>query len=179
MNFMYLTLFFNNLFIEYGFSILLLNIISYLLILFLLFSIMFTINVKSLKTINEFSYITNSNFFLLTLIFILLSLAGMPPLLGFLGKFLIIIFLLYKNFFLFFIIFVIINVFMIYFYIQNVRFLVKKTNYNKNIILLNYYNIDFRIIFFINFINLINLFGLFFLEDFLIIFSGISIQMYI
>jgi len=176
---MYLTLFFNNFFVEYGFSILLLNIISYLIILFLLFSIFFSINVKYIKTLNELNITSSNNFFIISLVLVLLSLAGMPPLLGFLGKFLIIIFLLYKNFFFFFFVFVLVNVFMIYFYIQNVRFLVKKTNLNRNNIILGFNNVNLRVVFFINFINFINFFGLFFIEDLIIVLSSLSIYIYI
>jgi NADH:ubiquinone oxidoreductase subunit 2 (subunit N) len=176
---MYLTLFFNNFFIEYGFSILLLNIASYLIILFLLFSVFFSINVKYIKTLNELNVTSNNNFFMITIILVFLSLAGMPPLLGFLGKFLIIIFLLYKNFFFFFFIFVLINVFMIYFYIQNVRFLVKKTSFNKSSTILSFNNINLKIIFFMNLINFLNFFGLFFIEDIVIILSSLSIYIYI
>ena len=124
--------------VEYGFSLLLLNIIIYLVILVMIFGIFFMFNVLNIKTLNQFKEISVFNFIYIIMFFNLLSLAGMPPLLGFIGKFLFIIFLLLKNQFFFFFLFSVVNLFMLYFYIQNLRFLVKKTKSNNFLFNLNY-----------------------------------------
>ena len=111
--------------------------------------------------------------------FSLLSLAGMPPLLGFVGKFLLLIFLAYKNQFLLFIIFSIINLFMIYFYIQNLRFLVSKTSSNLLAIKGYFVNIDFTLISIVVFLNFFNIFGILFFEDFLILINYWSSFLYL
>lgn len=160
--------------VEYGFSLLLLNIIIYLILLFILFSVFFMFNVNKIRTLNEFKNLYLSNFIIMLFLFTLLSFAGMPPLLGFIGKFLLIIFLLLKNQYFIFFIFSVVNIFMIYFYIQNLRFVLKKTKSNinfyknsTNALSINNFNI---VIFF----SFLNIFSIFFFSDILIIFNYIS-----
>ncbi len=111
--------------------------------------------------------------------FSLLSLAGMPPLLGFVGKFLLLIFLAYKNQFLLFIIFSIINLFMIYFYIQNLRFLVSKSSSNILNVRGYFAAIDLRLVNLVVVLNFFNIFGIFFFEDFLILINYWSSFLYL
>ena len=53
--------------------------------------------------------------------------AGIPPLMGFVGKFLLFNFLFLSQKYIYIIVFSSLNFFSIYFYIQNLRFLVSKT----------------------------------------------------
>ncbi len=155
--------------VEYGFSLLLINIIIYLLLLLILFGVFFLFDLNKIRTLNEFKNFSLYNFIYITLFFTLLSLAGMPPLLGFIGKFLLIIFLLFKNQYFLFFLFSFINLFMIYFYIQNLRFMVKKTKSNQ----VNFVNfkahLEINNIFFLVFFSFLNIFSIFFFSDFLII----------
>lgn len=111
--------------------------------------------------------------------FSLLSLAGMPPLLGFVGKFLLLIFLAYKNQFLLFIVFSLINLFMIYFYIQNLRFLVSKSSSNTINVRGFFATIDLRLVNLVILLNFFNVFGIFFFEDFLILINYWSSFLYL
>ncbi len=158
-------------FYEYGFGILFINICVYLLLLSIFFSVFFFFDLRNFRTLNELKGLNSYNFLLMAASLTLLSLAGMPPLLGFVGKFMLLIFLAYKNQYLLFFIFSIINLFMIYFYIQNVRFLIKKSS-SRIILIKNYYiDIDFRLVFIVVVLNFFNIFGICFFEDFLIIFN--------
>jgi NADH:ubiquinone oxidoreductase subunit 2 (subunit N) len=165
--------------VEYGFSLLLLNIVIYLILLLLIFGTFFLFNLNKVRTLNEFKNFSLLNFIYMLIIFSLLSLAGMPPLLGFIGKFLLIIFLLFKNQFFIFFLFSFVNLFMIYFYIQNLRFMVKKTRSNT-ITYINFkYNIEIKNIFFLVFFSFFNVFSIFFFSDALIYFNYISSFLYI
>jgi len=103
--------------------ILIFNILVYLILLGNIFAIFFFFNTNKLINLMDLKVLNTSNFFLLTIIFLFLSLAGIPPLVGFIGKFLMLILFFNQNHFLFIILFFLLNLFMIYFYIQNLRFL--------------------------------------------------------
>lgn len=160
--------------LEYGFGLLLVNIIVYLVLLFLVFSIFFLFNSNEIRTLNEFKNLYLSNFIIMLFFFTLLSFAGMPPLLGFLGKFLVIIFLLLKNQYLVFFIFSVVNIFMIYFYIQNLRFSLKKTKSNINYFKNNYQTLNIKNFNLIILLSFLNIFSIFFFSDILIVFNYIS-----
>lgn len=111
--------------------------------------------------------------------FSLLSLAGMPPLLGFAGKFLLLIFLSLKNQFLLFLIFSFINLFMIYFYIQNLKFLMRRVTSNNLVVRTFFTNIDMRLIVLAVLLNFFNTCGIFFFEDGLFFVNHISSFIYL
>jgi NADH:ubiquinone oxidoreductase subunit 2 (subunit N) len=164
-------IFYLDFFYEYGLGILFINICVYLLLLSIIFGVFFFFDLKNFRTLNELKGLNSYNFLLMLSALALLSLAGMPPLLGFVGKFILLIFLAYKNQFLLFFMFSVINLFMIYFYIQNVRFMVKKST-SRIILIKNYYiNLDFRLVFVLSVLNFLNIFGICIFEDFLIIFN--------
>jgi len=164
--------------IEYGFSLLLLNIFTYLLLLFLIFSIFFIFDLNKFKTLNQFKNFSLFNFIYILIIFSLLSLAGMPPLLGFIGKFLFIIFLLFKNQFILFSLFSFTNIFMLYFYIQNLRFLIKKAKSDSVIYINNSFNLEIHNLMPLVFSSFLNVFSIFFFSDFMVILNNISLHMY-
>lgn len=154
--------------LNYSVSLIIFNILVYLLLTIGIFSSILVIADKSYSTLNKFKLIQGYYFLFIFVIVFLLSLAGVPPLLGFLGKFLLYIQLLsYKSYYLFFL-FLLFNVFVLYFYIQNVRFMVSK-NTNKistSFFLSNYlYEFLFLVLIVIMFFNV---FGIFYFDNFLI-----------
>lgn len=160
--------------IESGFSLLLLNILIYLIILISTFLIFFFFNSYNFRTLNQFKEFLAFKFIYLVITFNLLSFAGIPPLSGFVGKFLFVIFFLFKNQFFYFILFSIMNLFMLFFYIQNLRFLIKKTKnssifFLKNIILLS------KSIFFLVLFSFFNILAVFFFHDLLVILNNYTI----
>lgn len=165
--------------VEYGFSLVILNILIYLILLLLIFSVFFLFNSNNIKSLNDFKNLSFSNFVYSLIFFTLLSLAGVPPLLGFIGKFLVIIFLLFKSQYFIFFLFSVVNIFMIYFYMQNLRFMVRKTKSNNIIFINSNYSISIKNIFFLVFFNGLNIFSIFFFSDFLIIVNNIASYLYI
>nr|YP_010411955.1 NADH dehydrogenase subunit 2 [Tetrahymena rostrata]QBI37925.1 NADH dehydrogenase subunit 2 [Tetrahymena rostrata]URP31115.1 NADH dehydrogenase subunit 2 [Tetrahymena rostrata] len=174
----------NNIWIDnsltsYGLSLLILNIINYLIVFLLIISIILLCDFSKFKSLNQFKEFNSYTFILYTLIFSILSMAGIPPLLGFTGKFLAILYSSFKSQFLIIFFMTILNIFGMYFYIQNLRFTVKK---NKSSILnyKNYYvNINYSIILNIVILNFLNIFGILFLNDILIILNYITSFLFI
>lgn len=143
-----------------------------------MFFIFFIFDIKYVKTLNELKFVGSLQSFSIYIVIILLSFAGVPPLLGFSGKFLIFITLFSKSNWLFLIFFGIVNIFLIYFYIQNFRFLSAKRVYDKVIYNTKFINQNF----FINslmFLNFLNIFGILFIEELLIFFNSVSSNMYL
>jgi NADH:ubiquinone oxidoreductase subunit 2 (subunit N) len=163
---------------EYIFSLLLLNVTVYLILLFNLFFIFFLFDVKYIKTLSELKFIGNVPSISIYVVIILMSFAGVPPLLGFSGKFLIFIAIFSKSNWLFLFFFGVVNIFLIYFYIQNFRFLSAKRIYDKA---LNSYNLTHNNTFvnILVYLNFFNLFSIFFIEELIIFFNSVSSNMFI
>lgn len=160
------------------FSLLLVNVLIYLILLFNLFFIFFLFDVKYVKTLSELKFIGNTPSVSIYVVISLMSFAGVPPLLGFSGKFLIFITLFYKSSWLFLFFFGVLNIFLIYFYIQNFRFLSAKRIYDKTLVGVNLIKSNF----FVNclmYLNFFNLFAILFIEELLIFFNSISSNMFI
>ncbi len=143
-----------------------------------MFFIFFIFDVKYIKTLSELKFVSNIQSFSVYVVIILLSFAGVPPLLGFSGKFLIFITLFNKSSWLFILFFGVVNIFLIYFYIQNFRFLASKKIYEKAVFSKNFFknnSLNNSLMFF----NFINISGIFFIEDIMIFLNSISSNMFI
>lgn len=102
--------------------------LSFLIIFWALQSVILT-NVKTLYSFKDFKL----NFFLLsTFLIVLLSIAGVPPFIGFFSKLLILLNLINSNFFLFYFFFFSLLFFGLYFYIQNIKYLMSNNNERSN-----------------------------------------------
>lgn len=113
--------------INYDFFQTLLLVLAYLLIYnvtsFLLFFTIVQIAKSDVKTLFSFAHLNSLNIYTKTLSLVIMSLAGVPPLLGFFSKvFLFILVSHLKLFSLFLPLFVLLFA-VLYFYIQNLRFL--------------------------------------------------------
>lgn len=163
----------------YGFSILLINIINYLTVFLIILTIILTSNISKFKSLNQFKEFNSFSFILYSIILGLLSMAGIPPLLGFTGKFLIILYLNFRSDYLIILLTLIINMFSMYFYIQNLRFLVKKSK-SKIFNYSGYYlNVNYSLFVVIILLNFFNVFGILFVSDLLIIINHLSSYMFI
>jgi len=159
---------------EYSFSIMLFNIVIYIIAMLNIFFIIFLFNTKILKTLNELKNAYNLQFISMSLVIVLLSLAGVPPVSGFLSKFLIFIQMFFKKNLILFLFFLFLNTFSIYFYIQNLRFLVSKKI--SNIFIIKNYFVFFSnpLIFIINFLNFFNFLSILYMEEVLSYFNLVS-----
>jgi len=138
-----------------------------------MFSIFFLFDLRYLKTLSDFKYIGSLKSISVYIVILLMSFAGIPPLLGFVSKFLIFLVFFKKSIWFLIFFFSFLNFFVIYFYIQNFRFLVSKVNYNNLLTSLDFSN-SFNLILIICFLNFFNLFGIIYIDDFLLFFNYIS-----
>jgi NADH-quinone oxidoreductase subunit N len=160
---MFYDFFSNNIFYSFsGLSILLVSVTTYVILTFNIFNIFFLINSNFVSYQSNLKNLTINSFLTFNIIFSLLSLAGIPPFLGFFSKLIIIsYFFLKKNFFLL-MMFFLLNFFIMYFYIQNFRFLIKKNNFNGLFFLDYKLNFNNNLYFFIIFFFFIKFFRFFF-----------------
>lgn len=127
------------------------------------------INIQN-KTLYSFAKLKFNFFALFTVTILFLSMAGVPPFIGFFVKLLILISLLNTGFTHLFVTFFILLFFSLYFYIQNIRFLYSATLTKINYAFvptlrtpLYYIYLIYTVIFFV-------IFGFFFFDDFLLYF---------
>src|SRR5690242_4824941 len=98
---------------EYSFSVILLNVLIYIFMIVNIFLIFFMFDTKYLKSTNQFKLLNNIPMISIIIIALILSLAGMPPFIGFLSKFLIFIYIFSKSNILLFLFFLFANLFVI------------------------------------------------------------------
>jgi len=162
--------------LQYGISILYINVYTYISILILFFNLLFLFDVSKLKSINNIKILNKVNFISITISLTFLSMSGIPPLAGFVGKFLIFNFLFFLQKYIYILVFSLLNFFSIYFYIQNLRFLIIKSQ-TKNNFLKNNFIVEFskNLLNIIVFLNFLNFFGIIYFEDILYIFLNLLI----
>lgn len=143
------------------------------------FYIFFLFDTKIFKTLNEVKYAYNIQFITVSIVLIFLSLAGIPPLSGFLSKFLIFIQIFFKSNIVLFLFFLFLNTFAIYFYIQNLRFLISKKISNIFILKNFFVILSNPAVYRINLLNFLNLTSIFYVEEFLFYYNLISSYIFI
>lgn len=135
-----------------------LNIIAYIISLIAIIFLLIIINKNSVLYSNELSLSNNVNQIKFTIIISILSLSGIPPLFGFFSKFFIILFIANKTQWVVLFLFCLFNLFSLYFYFQQLRYIANNNKRKEFNTTLNkvYLNIN------LNFLNLtlaINCFG--------------------
>ena len=160
---------------QWGASIIYLNVYIYILLLYIFFSLIFLYDFKKIRSLNNLKIFYKHNFSCITAILIILSLAGIPPLLGFVGKFLLFLFLFFAQKYIYILVFSFLNFFSIYFYIQNLRFLISKTQTQPLLRVGFYTTLNNHLLSSVVLFNIINLFGILFVEDFLFFFTNLTL----
>ena len=136
---------------------------------FLQFANTQVVSLLSLSTLNQ------SNFFTKALSLTLLSLAGVPPLLGFFSKVFIVIIVSNSQFFVLFPPFFVLLFAGLYFYIQNIRFLHSTKPHNLAHLTELTFRISILYVYTTFTLGFFIIFGLFFIDDFLMIFSWLLV----
>jgi len=149
------------------------NIYIYIYLLYTFFSLLFLYDLRKIKTLTSLKVFNRYNFVSLTTVLIFLSMSGIPPLAGFIGKFLLFNFLFLVQKYIYIIVFSVLNFFSIYFYIQNLRFLISKTQPNFFLIGGFYAFFNKNLLNILVFLNFLNFFGILYFEDFLYIFLNV------
>jgi NADH:ubiquinone oxidoreductase subunit 2 (subunit N) len=120
---------------------------------------------NSIQTSSNFS-IYNNNLFLKTNYFLFVgSLVGIPPLLGFFSKFYLFLVILNFQNILFSLLFILCNLFLLVFYLQQLRYL--NTNLKKKFLIKTSFKKNFASHFLIVCLQFINIFSVFLLPIFL------------
>lgn len=99
--------------------------------------------------------------------------AGIPPLMGFVGKFLLFNFLFLSQKYIYIFIFSILNFFSIYFYIQNLRFIISKTQPSYFIVGGFYVFFNKDLLNILVLLNVLNFFSILYFEDILYLFLNV------
>ena len=162
-------------FIEYGLSLIYLNVLAYLYLNFCLFTLLFIFDLRFFRTLNDFKNLGNLPFFTVTAIVLLFSLAGVPPTLGFVSKSLLFTFMFFKKNFFMLIVLTVLNLFVLYFYVRNARYFITKSN-NYYFLYNNYYtSLNWNLVILLLLFNFVNLLSIFFVEDMLIFTDNLSL----
>ena len=160
---------------SYDYTQTMLLVLSYMIIYnvtsFLLFSTIMQLVNTNIKTLYSFSALGSSSLFTKLLSLSILSLAGVPPLLGFFSKVFVFVLISNSNLFILFPPFFILLFTGLYFYIQNLRFL--NSTSKSHLVYINelqlrtnflYFNFSLPLSFFI-------IFGFCYIDDLLLLAS--------
>ena len=109
------------------FMIYVLNVFIYSVTLVLLFTTLTFGSSKTYRTMNVMARVGTTGFFKFTLLVSFLSLSGLPPFLGFFGKFFLFFALTAKTNLWFVLAFLFFNLFALYFYLQSTRHLAQSS----------------------------------------------------
>lgn len=165
--------------LEYFFSLIFFNVFVYVSTLVFFFSIFFMFDTRLFRTLSEYKFFKTNSFINSTLVVVFFSLAGVPPFLGFFGKFLVFLTIFASSHFFYFLIFLIFNLFVIFFYIQNIRFLFGKAQTNVYIFKKFKVYMDFSLVSLLVFFNFVNVAGVFIFDYFLIFILQITYSIFL
>lgn len=158
-----------NILFYYATAVIFLNVYAYILLCTIFFLILFNFDTNIFKNVNFFKILNTWPYFKYSSLFFLFSISGLPPFFGFFTKFLYLILSIHVTSWIFVILFLCFNLFVIFFYIQNFKYLNIDENLTENFFpIKNFFMIlNFRLHLYINCVQFLNIFSLFFLEFFL------------
>ncbi len=164
---------------SYSIAIIYFNVFVYILLLYLFFSLLFLFDIKQIKSLSNLKVFNRITFISLTVVLTFLSMSGIPPLAGFVGKFLLFNYLFLNQKYMFIMLFSFLNFFSIYFYIQNLRFLISKTQ--SNFFLISGYYVFFNtgLLNTIVLLNSFNFLSILYFEDLLYYFLNLSLYRFL
>lgn len=153
----------------------LIYIYFYNISLIVVFFIILISGFSFIKTMNSFNLLQNKSFFLVSLVITFFSMAGIPPFVGFFTKLLLLTFLINSSmFYLIFFFFLIIFV-SLFFYLQNVKYLLFPRMNSNYLGRFNYFFNSNFVVSFILFLNFLLVFGVIILDDVVLIFYSLFI----
>lgn len=141
-----------------------LNLLSYIISLSILILILVIFKKDSTNYNNELSITLFINQIKFSLIISLLSLSGLPPLFGFFSKFFIVLFIASKAQWILLFLFSIFNLFSLYFYFQQLRYISQDNKKKEFKIILNNFYLNYNLLFIFSVFTFFICFGGFFLE---------------
>lgn len=152
------------------FVLILVNIFIYIITLVAFFSLINLTNNFLLKSSDNFKNLAQTTFLYNCVVFLFLSLAGMPPLVSFVGKFFLFSLIFSNLNYLLIIVFFLFNCIVIYFYIQHLRFLIFNKKNSDFSVLQFFKKYSINLYFLITLIFAFLIFGSIFFADFVTLF---------
>jgi len=151
------------------------SLVTYVVLFLNFFYILFSIVSTSASGLDLLKLITHNKFYFYSFLTTLLSLAGVPPFIGFFSKLLQFYLIFNNTSIIMFVLFGIFSTIMSYFYIQNFKYLVdnRKDAFKKHTVFIVAQNKKFHI--FIICCNIFNFFGFLFIGVFVDLFSGLTL----
>ena len=144
--------------------------INYLFIYFhinlLFFLIVFTLKHSNFRYITDLRKFNNIPLISTFFIFIFFSFAGLPPFLGFFGKFFVFWLTIYNEYYFSFFVCLWFALFSGYFYVQNIRYFLQNDKYTPYFINNNFFFFNTFILYLIWVCSIINIFGFVFFNDY-------------
>lgn len=145
----------------------------------MLFLILISSNNSNIKFINNIKNLNTNKYIYNILLVVIISMSGIPPFFGFSGKFVLFITILYNLNYYIIIIVIVLNFNAIFFYIQNIRFMIKKNKRTDNSYLIFKNYVNSNILKIILFLFLFNILNIFFLSDVVLLSSILSTYIFI
>ena len=143
--------------------------------MFTFFLLLNTYDIRFIKNLSDFKKFGVTFPFNLIFLITILSFAGIPPLFGFSIKLILFLLLVNGSALIFIAILSLFNFFTLYFYIQNVRYVINDSKSNFYLYINNFVYISDTIVYTLLMSLLLNLSGVLYLSDILIFFSCFSI----
>lgn len=137
----------------------------YIFLLFTFFTLLNTFDVRYIKSLSDLKKFGVIFPFNLLFIIVILSFAGIPPLFGFSIKLLVFLLVVQSASIFYTAVLALFNFFTLYFYIQNVRYIINNSKNNYYVYLNNFAHISDTAMFVLFLSLLINLIGIFYLSD--------------